>query len=230
MNEFKKDIQEDAKSDWMKVVNKHKKRQKGLPALSKLNTDAGNVEHNISMFNKMAQPSNSVSAENSGSDTVAMSESLDKEQDNVIQLEYSDIPVEVVTKRGNPRGYYSPSMGQWYPDENVTKTILVSWTYSVDKISVIEFLQDLPEVQLELNYDELSDEEFDKELLDNLDYLVYKHEEKLLDEFRDEAIEDAQENFSYDYEYTFDESYQKKSDNDDIMLDDKFDMSMRTLL
>ena len=46
-------IKEDAKSDWLNLVNKHKKRQKGLPALSKLNTNAGNVELNTNMFNKM---------------------------------------------------------------------------------------------------------------------------------------------------------------------------------
>lgn len=53
MNNDNLNIQEDAKSDWMSLVNKHKKKQKGLPALSTLNTNAGNVEHNINMFNMM---------------------------------------------------------------------------------------------------------------------------------------------------------------------------------
>lgn len=44
----------DPKTEWIKLVNKHKKRQKGLP-ISKLNTDAGDVETNIKIFNA-AQP------------------------------------------------------------------------------------------------------------------------------------------------------------------------------
>lgn len=48
-------LEENAKVDWMKVVKKHKKNQKGL-ALSTLNTDAGDVETSINMFNMM-QPS-----------------------------------------------------------------------------------------------------------------------------------------------------------------------------
>ena len=53
MNNIESKIQEDAKSDWMKIVKRHKKKQRGIPALSSLNTDAGNVEHNINMFNMM---------------------------------------------------------------------------------------------------------------------------------------------------------------------------------
>ena len=44
----------DPKNEWIKLVNKHKKRQKGLP-ISRLNTDAGDVETNIKIFNA-AQP------------------------------------------------------------------------------------------------------------------------------------------------------------------------------
>ena len=34
----------------------HRKRQKGLPALSTLNPNAGNVEYNVAMFNHMNTP------------------------------------------------------------------------------------------------------------------------------------------------------------------------------
>ena len=57
-----------AKSSWMKVVNKHSKKQKGLPALSTLNTDAGNVEAGINMFN---------------SATATVSEEIDKTVDKL---------------------------------------------------------------------------------------------------------------------------------------------------
>lgn len=41
-----------AKDAWMKQVEYNRKRLRGLPRVS-LNPDAGNVEYNISMFNKM---------------------------------------------------------------------------------------------------------------------------------------------------------------------------------
>ena len=47
------DLDEDAKDDWLKIVNKHRRRQKGLPALSRLNTNAGNVEKNIEIFHNI---------------------------------------------------------------------------------------------------------------------------------------------------------------------------------
>lgn len=56
MEEIRKNIKEDAKSDWMNTVKKHKRKQKGLPALSSLNTNAGDVEKNVEIFNDM-QPS-----------------------------------------------------------------------------------------------------------------------------------------------------------------------------
>ena len=39
-----------------KRAKAHKKKQKGISALSKLNPDAGNVEHNVKMFNKVNSP------------------------------------------------------------------------------------------------------------------------------------------------------------------------------
>ena len=55
-------VNENTKADWMNIVKKHRKRQKGLPALSTLNTNAGDVEKNIEMFNNM-QPDGSVTAD-----------------------------------------------------------------------------------------------------------------------------------------------------------------------
>lgn len=226
-------IQEDAKSDWMKIVNKHKKRQKGLPALSKLNTNAGNVEHNIHMFNMM-QPSGDVSVDASNGNTSAgMSEELVKEDkamnDEVVVLHYENLPIEVVTKQGNSTGYYDYGMGQRYPDEDTVETLFVSWNYNADKQAVIECLQDMAEVQVDLKYDQLSDIEYDKALLDNFDILVDRYNNQILAYFEEDAIADAQENFSYEDEYIFEESCEEHPPVKEE-LDDKFDMSMRTLL
>lgn len=226
-------IQEDAKSDWMKIVNKHKKRQKGLPALSKLNTNAGNVEHNINMFNMM-QPSGGVSVDAANGNTSGgMSEEFTRSDttmnNEAIVLEYENLPIEVVTKRGDPRGHYDYGMGQWYPDEDTIETLYVSWDYAVDKQTAIEYLQDMAEVQVDLKYDQLSDAEYDRAVIDNFDILADRYNKQLLAHFRRDAIEDAQQNYSYDYEYSFEECYEK-NDSVDESLDDKFDMSMRTLL
>ena len=42
-----------AKAAWLKQVKHHRKRKKGLPYVG-FNPNAGNVEHNIDMFNKMS--------------------------------------------------------------------------------------------------------------------------------------------------------------------------------
>ena len=71
-------LQEDAKNDWISLVKKHRRKQKGLPALSKLNTNAGNVEKNIEMFNDM-QPDGiaTVDAINGTISAASCCESLD---------------------------------------------------------------------------------------------------------------------------------------------------------
>lgn len=61
---------EDAKTNWFKIVDTHTKKQKGLPALSTLNTDAGDVETGIEVFN------NTVSSD---AGCCTMSESLDND-------------------------------------------------------------------------------------------------------------------------------------------------------
>lgn len=235
-------LDENAKDEWMKLVKKHKRQQKGLPALSTLNINAGNVEHNVAMFNKMNSPTegpsnNPISGPfggdvSSGGDGVAMGEALKlseelKGETSMIELEYENIPVEVVTRRGNPSGYYDYGFGNWLPDEDETEERLIDWTYKVDKQDVIEFLQDDVDVQLELGIDELTDEEFDKKLLDNFDNLLDKYMGKVLEYFQEDATEDAQENYDNEDYDPYDESVEKKQDED---LDDKFDMSMRTLL
>ena len=237
MNNIKTDIQEDAKSDWMKIVNKHKKKQKGLPALSTLNTNAGNVEHNINMFNMMRPDSNvSVDASNGNisGNTCCESCSLDesKEQETVT-LEYENIPVEVVTRPGNPSGYYSTSFGNWLPDDDETTEILIDWSYEVDKQDIIEYLQDHDDIFVTLDIDpEVDDDWLNNAIIENFDNLLEKFEEDIKEYFYESAVSDAQENYEYEEDYPFFEPYDESfgSIKDNIEFDDKFDMSMRTLL
>lgn len=218
----------DAKKDWLKIVNKHKKKQKGLPALSTLNTDAGNVEHNIEMFNMM-QPDGSVSVD-SVNGNVGMGESMEIKNDYVA-LQYDDLPIEVVTRYGNPGGYYSSSFGNWLPDDDETKEMLVDWVYKADKIEVIEFLQDLDEVLIDLGLDlDVDADTLYATLEQNLDQLIEKYNEALKNHFYDRAVSDAQEH--YEYQEDFDECYDESETREVSYkeLDDSFDMSTRTLL
>ena len=105
-------IHEDAKSDWMKLVKKHKKKQKGLPALSKLNTNAGNVEHNIKMFNTAATPvdgpsNNPVSGPFGGDVSGGMCESLiDIGADKIVLNYTSRFTYKAIQSLSNPPSQY----------------------------------------------------------------------------------------------------------------------------
>ena len=238
MKDTKITIEEDAKSDWMKIVNKHKKKQKGLPALSTLNTNAGNVEHNIKMFNMMqpdgsatvgASKGNTVSRE-SCSESYPLQESHDQES---VVLDYENLPVEVVTRHGNPSGYYSSSFGNWLPDEDDTTEILIDWKYKVDKQDMIEYLQDRDDIFVALDIDpEVDDDSLNNAIIENFDNLLEKFESDIKEYFYDSAVSDAQENYEYEEDYPDYESYDESlgSTKDNIEFDDKFDMSMRSLL
>ena len=163
--------QTNAKASWMKVVDKHNKKQKGLPALSTLNTDAGDVETGIQFFNSST-----------------MSEDYQKKPwEETIELYYPELTFEIYVG-GNPNGYYNTHLGGWLPDDPEEVTITTDWTYSVLKDSVIDFLRDEESVQEEFDFENLSDEEYIKAIEDNLDDLVLEYEDKLLDNFYDDAI------------------------------------------
>ena len=237
MNNIKTDIQEDAKSDWMKIVNKHKKKQKGLSALSTLNTNAGNVEHNIEMFNMM-QPNSNVSVDASSGNTTSgdsccESCSLHESREHeTVTLEYENIPVEVVTRPGNSSGYYSSSFGNWLPDEDDTTEILIDWAYEVDKQDIIEYLQDHDDIFVALDIDpEVDDDSLNNAIIENLDNLLEKFEADIKEYFYDSAVSNAQENYEYEEDLDYD-SYDESLNfvKHTAELDDKFDMSMRTLL
>ena len=88
------DMNENAKNDWLDLVKRHRKRQKGLPALSSLKTNAGNVELGLHMFNTLSSPDGGVSVdpvngnvsaagEGACTECGGMGESFDKRYDNL---------------------------------------------------------------------------------------------------------------------------------------------------
>lgn len=230
-------LDENAKDEWMKLVKEVKKKQKGLPALTKIKTNAGNVEHNVAMFNKINSPiegpsNNPISGPFGGDiscDSSAMGESITTHEnlvleevvmDNeVFELHYEDLPVEG-SSGGSRYGYFDRNFGNWLPKDRKEETHLINWTYKVTTNDIIEVLQDLPEVQQELDIENISEEEFNKKLIDNLEHLAEKYEDKLLEYFEEYAIEDARKHAD------FNESLKTGK----AVLDDSFDLSLRTLL
>lgn len=229
MNSENLKLTENAKEDWLAIAKKHRRKQKGLPALSKLNTNAGNVEHNISMFNKMNSPiegptNNPISGPFGGdvstSASVGMCEDLEDKQ--TITLYYEDLYLEdVPTGRIIYGDYYTPN-------EYETTDVRIDYEYEVDKDTMIEFLQDLKAVQDDLDIDNVTDGEFYKKLEDNLENIVDKYMTAVLAHFERQAVKEAKENFNYD-DY-FGESFSSGDNKLSEKLDDNFDLSMRTLL
>ena len=101
------------------------------------------------------------------------------------KLEYEDLPITVYGRQTD--------VDSW--DE---KTIRISWTYRIDKERVKEALWNnlmytLPEYE-HLDTDEKIDKYLDEHYEDLRDFYM----EQLLDGFRNEAIEDAEENYQDD--------------------------------
>ena len=215
-----------------------------MPALSRLNTDAGNVEKNIELFNKMAShvdsPNNnpisgpfgdSVEAAAEGS---SMGESLIKESSmnkETIKLYYPELKVSDVPTGKVFRGNY------YKPDEYETTDVVISYEHEVDKSSVYEFLQELPELITKYHLEDVSDETFKKFMNTHFDELVEEFNEEIREYFEEDAADNARNNWDKSYfepdwdmmpgghdDYRIDES--KK----ETVVDDSFDMSLRTFL
>lgn len=120
-----------------------------------------------------------------------------------VELEYDNMDIEINV--GNPTGYFSTSFGNWLPDDR-EETRTVSFTYTADADSVIDFLVDMVSTNAK---EILSEEEFaEYESLDdttnfllnyidnNFDNLVDKYYEDLIEHFWDHAENYAYENAS----------------------------------
>lgn len=239
----KNSFQEDAKRDWLKLVKKHKRKQKGLPALSHLNRNAGNVEHNVSMFNKMntpvGGPSNNpvsgpfggdVSAPSSGGMGESFIMENTKMNDEQIELEYSGLQIDYPVPEVDDGGYYDSNFGAYLPrNEGKEIKLLVDWTYTVDKEEVLSVLADLGEVQYELHMDDLSEDDYLDKVEENFDILFDQYKDEIMKYFKPFARDDAEEHYETPSEVNI--YLNRDMDEEiDIVRDDEFDMSMRTLL
>lgn len=247
MEEIKTRSNDDAKTAWLNIVKKHRAKQKGLSPFCSLeedtsanyslkeakrkkktyhvNTDAGNVEHNINMFNMMNDvPSDiDINPMNGSVEVGGMSESF---LDNIpvsdkIVLSYQRLPVDVLVSQGNPTGYYDTTIGGWLPDYDEYDTIEIQYDYLVPEEDVIDFILNTDSIMKDFAH--LTDEEFTQYVNNNIDDLVIKYNEDILDEFEEKASKQAAKEYAQQDNYYY-ESVQKSE------LDDKFDMSTRSIL
>lgn len=187
-------------------AKKHKKNNRGLSPHCKLNPDAGNVEHNVSMFNKMNSPvdspsNNPISGPHGGdvvgesvstSETDILSESYST--NDKIQFEYDNLPVTYQCNY-TTSWEYGP---EW--DECDTR---IDYTYEVDRSTVEEELRQM--IIDNMSYEEYEsaggddgiDVYLDKLMTEKFDELVEEHMDELKDIFEDAAIEDAKQHYDF---------------------------------
>lgn len=149
----------------------------------------------------------------------AMNESMKEMED----LQYNNLDITVIKRRGNPSGYYSTSFGNWLPDDDETEDITIDYEYQVDKDDVIDALYEFAEDERTAS---MSDEEYEHFVKDNYDELLEKYYQEVLDEFEDRARDEAEEEYG-DQEYAwYDENYdptkpQSFKEVEDYVLEDK---------
>lgn len=118
-----------------------------------------------------------------------------------IELEYPDLEIEAVVRRGNPAGYYDKDFGNWLPDEDEFDTVKVDYTYKVDKDDIINYLaEECVTLSDKDDWYDIDNEEADKWVIDNFDMLVNKYRYKILDHFEDAAKEEAHNKYSFNSE------------------------------
>lgn len=168
-----------------------------------VNPDAGNVEHNIDTFNKIATAVDTVStnpiSEPFGGDACASgcSEGLENKMNkDTIELEYKDL---CFTQCGAQRDV--DDWDEWDRCED--------WIYEVDKDDLYTYIyescideDDYPQWCVD-EFDPNNDadwKKFETWLDDNFDEVFNKYQQKILDNYEDCAKEQAAEEYDpYDY-------------------------------
>lgn len=118
-----------------------------------------------------------------------------------IDLEYKNLEIEVCVREGNPNGYYDSDFGNWLPDDDEFDNVKIDYTYKVDKDDVINYLEEncITDADRPDWYD-IDNEEADKWTIEHFDELFSKYIDNILDYFEDEAREEAEEKYKYDYD------------------------------
>lgn len=166
-------------------AQKHKRKRKGL--FGTLNPDAGNVEHNIAMFNHVNTPAGGPSTNPCG----PMAEEFVTESNSIqemLELHYDDLPVEVCVKPAETPGYHF----EYDQDEAEYKTETISYDFEVPKKDVVTFIiENMDPDDYDGDWENDSSDKVEKFVNDNFDLLFTKYQTTIEDAYRDDAIEKA---------------------------------------
>lgn len=173
-----------------KRAKQHGKKSKGLSSHCKLNPDAGNVEHNVAMFNHMSSPSGGPSTNPCG----PMAEGLN-EGAELIDLHYDKLKVTIVTRPARPASYYF----EYDRDEAQTVEEYIEYDYTVKKSEVVDFICENMTENDFANIEDASDAELVAFVNEHFDDLYSKYEKMILEYFEDSAREHAEMQMSDDY-------------------------------
>ena len=164
-------------------AQKHKRKRKGLTGT--LNPDAGNVEHNVAMFNHMSTPTGGPSTNPCG----PMAEELHENVADTIELHYDELPVEICVKPAAALSYHF----DYDRDEAEYATETVSYDHEVRRDDVITFIiENMNPDDYDGDWDNDSTEMIEKFVLDNFDPLFVKYQDAILDHYREDAIKRAE--------------------------------------
>lgn len=167
-------------------AQKHKRKKKGLSGT--LNPDAGNVEHNVAMFNHMNTTTGGPSTNPSG----PMAEELVTEAtptQETIELHYDELPIEICVKPAAAPSYHF----EYDRDEAEFKTDTTSFDLEVNKSDIVTFIiENMNPDDYSGDWDNDGTDKIEQFVMDNFDSLFSKYESAILDSYRDEAIEKAE--------------------------------------
>lgn len=166
-----------------KRAKQHGKKSKGLSSHCKLNPDAGNVEHNVAMFNHMSSPSGGPSTNPCGPMAEGLNESAE-----LVDLHYDKLEVTIVTRPARPASYYF----EYDRDEAQTVEEYIEYDYTVKKSEVVDFICENMTENDFANIEDASDAELVAFVNEHFDDLYSKYEKMILEYFEDSAREQAE--------------------------------------
>ena len=112
---------------------------------------------------------------------------------NTIELDYSDLVITALVRKGNPEAYRYSFYGE--PDEDEYEERTIQYTYTADKDDVIEYIEEVMDNDgiADALYAE-NDENFElgDYVSDNFDSLFKKYKGLILEHFREDATEEAE--------------------------------------
>lgn len=113
---------------------------------------------------------------------------------NTIELNYNDLVITALVRKGDPEAYRYSFYGE--PDEDEYEERTIQYTYNADTDDVLEYIEEILENDgiADVLYAE-NDENFElgDYVVNNFDALFKKYKGLILEHFREEAVEEAEE-------------------------------------